>query len=1341
MFAAMASRGIGRFITGARLVLGAHHVNWVAAELWAAEALAPVPWARTRAMSLDSILIRQNMTARGPLQSWRQSGANMGLSMGLPGAGVPEGKTGAGAGAGEIEGIADRGGQSAAGPSGNDERGIVAYNGGTPWRDEDAPPLKQWDGHLYQPPPKALPIVVGKSRKAVGPKDFAKGAAVEMDKMPAFTNVKHKTALPITKPPPPPPESGIEFKAQPYWKDSGTANPDGSMPTSTGMEGKDVKMYRRLRTLNTRGCLAMIVYLAALGFYIWVRVTKTLGLAQYTFYGVIVLIIELMGATTVILYGINLVWEPALEVYELDEEEEVDERGQLLPTTPSAQRPLRHNYHVRVLVPCYSEDVTILKRTCANALKAYLPPGCKRTVYLCDDKKDPEKRKWCEEMGPELVYVSGRKRPQGEMNGKSGNLNNVVGQLYPPGCVIPTQELLCVFDADQVPGRDFFLHTLWLFDGGENVGMVLSPQAFHNLNPYADLFNHSNIHFWEYMQPGYDSFGFISCTGTNFLMRAQALVEAGGSPTFTLTEDFALGMEMKKLHWHCRYVQAYLALGEAPEQIRNCFQQRSRWCKGHFQIIFNRQHCPLLQSQLSPFMRMYYASGVWSYVVGAVSTPFFIIVPMVTIWGGIFPIVVNWWAALGLTVYYVATNNVLFYVRNVQHVQALWFANTANSILWWTYVKACMRAVMTLVGASSITFKTTLKGRTAAVAGAIRDLWIHMLVVFGLGITVIAGLVKLFQGSYISTPLAISILWALYNIIPPALVLLYNPLRRTKYLQLVASCVMLLSFFCGITAVALMWRTSPAEYDHSSYLTNSLYFFRTQRLGHLPTTNGVPWRSDALTYELGPGSTDITGGWATGGDSGMLKMTMPHAFTTALLAWGLLSFPQGFAESGQTINAQAELTWGANYLLKAVGGTNVSYLISQVGSYPVDQAWWGRPEDMTMGRPYYASLTGSSDLAGAVVGGLAAASCALNQTDPTLSAQLLAAATKLYPYAKALTGTYSTATTTCANAVLASTVGTAGNVTYVTSETVQSAGPGQGTLEPLTDCSGANGQLYATLSQADPVAWGAAWMFYATGNSQYLDDYSTFYTLYYTNAVSLGSYATTPVFDPTHYIFASNVLLAQALNGPGKSTTPSSFYTQSKASLYQWICAASSQNQIRYTPAGRAYSLQSPFNGATGSATFLALAFSDVIRPFDRNLADIYLCWARSQARYFMGQTGRSYIVGEGTRPPVFIFEEASSCPTSAAVCNAANGLLNSKPNPWVCSGALVRGSGTEDPLIDNRVSKQTAVQVEYNAAWTGVMAGMVQAPEQFSQCLQSYSIFAANYTACPKLQEAPGSH
>ena len=32
----------------------------------------------------------------------------------------------------------------------------------------------------------------------------------------------------------------------------------------------------------------------------------------------------------------------------------------------------------------------------------------------------------------------------------------------------------------------------------------------------------------------------------------------------------------------CRYVPEYLAVGEAPDQVRNCFQQRSRWCKVRF---------------------------------------------------------------------------------------------------------------------------------------------------------------------------------------------------------------------------------------------------------------------------------------------------------------------------------------------------------------------------------------------------------------------------------------------------------------------------------------------------------------------------------------------------------------------------------------------------------------------------------------------------------------------------------------------------------------------------------------------------------------------------------------
>ena len=40
-------------------------------------------------------------------------------------------------------------------------------------------------------------------------------------------------------------------------------------------------------------------------------------------------------------------------------------------------------------------------------------------------------------------------------------------------------------------------------------------------------------------------------------MRAKAFMEVGGSPMYTLTEDFALGMELKKYGWQCRYVQVF----------------------------------------------------------------------------------------------------------------------------------------------------------------------------------------------------------------------------------------------------------------------------------------------------------------------------------------------------------------------------------------------------------------------------------------------------------------------------------------------------------------------------------------------------------------------------------------------------------------------------------------------------------------------------------------------------------------------------------------------------------------------------------------------------------------
>ena len=66
-----------------------------------------------------------------------------------------------------------------------------------------------------------------------------------------------------------------------------------------------------MRDLDLCGSVkVMLLYCAALAFYLWVRIAKTLDLGKFLAYGVIVLVVEVMGAATTLLYGLNLLFHP-----------------------------------------------------------------------------------------------------------------------------------------------------------------------------------------------------------------------------------------------------------------------------------------------------------------------------------------------------------------------------------------------------------------------------------------------------------------------------------------------------------------------------------------------------------------------------------------------------------------------------------------------------------------------------------------------------------------------------------------------------------------------------------------------------------------------------------------------------------------------------------------------------------------------------------------------------------------------------------------------------------------------------------------------------------------------
>ena len=85
-------------------------------------------------------------------------------------------------------------------------------------------------------------------------------------------------------------------------------------------------------------------------------------------------------------------------------------------------------------------------------------------------------------------------------------------------------QLVVVFDADMVCVPEFYTRVLGEL-ADPQVALVLSPQKFHNYDMDTDIFNHSNLIYWQISLPGLDGWDNVSCTGTNFIVRAQAAAQ------------------------------------------------------------------------------------------------------------------------------------------------------------------------------------------------------------------------------------------------------------------------------------------------------------------------------------------------------------------------------------------------------------------------------------------------------------------------------------------------------------------------------------------------------------------------------------------------------------------------------------------------------------------------------------------------------------------------------------------------------------------------------------------------------------------------------------------------
>jgi hypothetical protein len=455
----------------------------------------------------------------------------------------------------------------------------------------------------------------------------------------------------------------------------------------------------------------------------------------------------------------------------------------------------------------------------------------------------------------------------------------------------------------------------------------------------------------------------------------------------------------------------------------------------------------------------------------------------------------------------------------------------------------------------------------------------------------------------------------------------------------------LLSFVCFIF---LLINISAKSQDYARHIELSLLFYECQRSGPLPKTNRIYWRHDSMLDAGADNGVDLTGGYYDAGDN--VKFNFPQAFTITILAWSGITFADGYKKAGQMDYLLDAVKWGTDYFIKCHTGKDELYV--QVGSGQTDHTYWTPPEYITYEYPSYkitASAPGS-EVAAETAAALAAASVLFKDVDSLYSATLLKHSEEIYDFADKNRGDYTKAV-------------------------------------PAQD-------FYGTFSgYNDELAWGAAWLYRATGEEAYHEKFKKIADASY-ESWDTKKYpgCTGPITwdDKRPGCYA---LIAELTGDEARLKTATEYCdailktSRTKGGLY-YVTNLSQWASNRY---------------AANAASMVAIV-ANMLPETDSKRKE-YIDFVKSQIDYILGDNpaGVNYVVGAEENSPKAVHHRAASAVFDPRLA------MRPKENIFTLYGALAGGPGMSDDYVDDRNNFQmNEVALDYNAGFTMCLAGLV---------------------------------
>jgi cellulose synthase (UDP-forming) len=242
---------------------------------------------------------------------------------------------------------------------------------------------------------------------------------------------------------------------------------------------------------------------------------------------------------------------------------------------------------------------------------------------------------------------------------KAGNINYAIFSGETSG------EFIVTLDADHIPKPQFLQRVLPYFltynihtgkYENNQIAFVQTPQAFYNL-PQGDPFGHEAHLFYGPIQQGKDGMNAAFYTGTNAILRREALVSMGlqnfaeefmenerrleefeligGVSSLSITEDMNTAMRLHAAGWQSAYHNEVLAEGLAPDDLQSTLTQKLRWAQGTIQVLLRDN--PLMKQGLSFWQQWQYFQTMYSYFSGFFIA-IFIACPILYFFTGIIPV-------------------------------------------------------------------------------------------------------------------------------------------------------------------------------------------------------------------------------------------------------------------------------------------------------------------------------------------------------------------------------------------------------------------------------------------------------------------------------------------------------------------------------------------------------------------------------------------------------------------------------------------------------------------------------------------------------------------------------